>query len=358
MPGEIPTLDPALAASGHRQQSTDVSARHHHIQELVERTDSGMLWWIYRDLVNGHDRSRMTVHVGACDHERTGPQLADADDRRQKPEGIRFAGKRGDGVHGARYWTAEAVDCRDDPQPDRGIGRRYRLRMLVASARRSAVLTAIALQVVALQPGYRVRVAVDGVDGAGKSTFADELAERIVLEGRPVVRAAVDGFHRPREERYRLGRMSPEGFYRNSYDYERLTEVLLRPFGPGGSGRYRAAVFNHVTNMRVTAPEGQADADAVLILDGIFLHRPELHGCWDFSIFLQVGFDVSVPRCARRDGTSPDPSAATNQRYVQGQRQYLHEAKPWEQATVIVDNTDLSAPAVIRPDRFRLAPDS
>jgi uridine kinase len=124
----------------------------------------------------------------------------------------------------------------------------------------------------------------------------------------------------------------------------------LAPFGPGGSGRFRAAAFDHETDSPVTAPEQQADPDAALILDGIFLHRPELRNVWDFSIFLRVGFDVSLPRCALRGGTPPDPNAASNRRYVEGQRLYLREARPWEQATVVNDNNDLAFPAIIEPE--------
>jgi uridine kinase len=163
------------------------------------------------------------------------------------------------------------------------------------------------------------------------------------------VRASVDGFHRPSAERYRLGRSSPHGFYRESYDYQQLAELLLKPFAPGGSGRYRASAFDHRTDAPVSAPEQQAAPDAMLILDGIFLHRPELRQSWDFSIFLHVGFDVSVARCAARDGTLPDPSTVANRRYVEGQRRYLREAQPWERATVIVDNTDLAEPVIIEP---------
>ena len=60
------------------------------------------------------------------------------------------------------------------------------------------------------------------MDGAGKTTFADELAAELLREGRTVVRISVDGFHRPRDERYRRGRHSPEGFWADSYDYDAL----------------------------------------------------------------------------------------------------------------------------------------
>jgi uridine kinase len=203
-----------------------------------------------------------------------------------------------------RLWTADAIHSPNV------IWGRYRPRMPVTSRRRAELLTALAYWVRSRHPARRLRVAVDGVDGAGKTVLADELADRIMAYGRPAVRASIDGFHRPRAERYRLGRTSPEGF--------------------------------------------QAGADTVLVFDGIFLHRSELREQWDFSIFLQVGFDVSVARCASRDGTSPDPFAGVNQRYVEGQRRYFHDARPWRQATVVVDNTNLAEPSIVAPDRVTL----
>lgn len=58
-----------------------------------------------------------------------------------------------------------------------------------------------------------LRVGVDGVDGAGKGMFGDELAGLLDAAGRRVIRASVDSFHNPRVVRYRRGRQSPEGFF-------------------------------------------------------------------------------------------------------------------------------------------------
>lgn len=69
------------------------------------------------------------------------------------------------------------------------------------------------------QPKRGLLVGVDGVDGVGKTTFADELGDALRARGREVVRSSADGFHHPRSVRYRLGRSSPEGFYRDSYNY-------------------------------------------------------------------------------------------------------------------------------------------
>jgi uridine kinase len=217
-------------------------------------------------------------------------------------------------------------------------------------ATRASLLATVAEAILGLPRARVVRVAVDGVDGAGKTTFADELGRVLEAHGRPTIRASVDGFHNPRAARYRLGRASPEGFFADSYDYATLRAALLDPLGPGGSGRYRVAAFDHRTDLPVAAPLEQATPGAILVLDGIFLLRPELRSCWDYSIFLEVGFDVSIARGAARDHGSPDPDAPENRRYVEGQRLYLRTCEPRRHATVVIDNRDLAAPFIVRPE--------
>jgi uridine kinase len=213
--------------------------------------------------------------------------------------------------------------------------------------RRQDVLTAVA-QAVSREPTHGVvRVAIDGVDGAGKTHFAGELAEVLKALGRSVIRASVDGFHNPRAIRYRRGRNSPEGFFHDSYDYEQLRAVLLDPLSPGGSGQYRGAVFDHRSDSPVHAPTQTAARGDILLFDGIFLHRPELRAYWDYSIFLDVTFAVSIPRGAQRDDNSPDPDAASNQRYVRGQELYLRSSEPTRFATVTINNDDLLSPYIV-----------
>ncbi len=51
--------------------------------------------------------------------------------------------------------------------------------------------------------GDCVRVAVDGVDGSGKTMFATELSATLRRRGRCVVLVSADGFHHVRAVRYR-----------------------------------------------------------------------------------------------------------------------------------------------------------
>lgn len=192
-----------------------------------------------------------------------------------------------------------------------------------------------------------VRVAVDGVDGAGKTMFADQLAAQLRGGGRDVVRVSIDAFHHPRAVRYRRGRTSPEGFWLDSYDLRTLHKRVLQPLGPGGNRRYRTAAHDLATDLPVEPPEQDAPVGAVLVLDGLFLHRDELLGTWDLSIFLQVPFGVSVARMAARDGGSADPAHSSLTRYVRGQGLYFAACSPWTCADVVVDHTNLDAPAVL-----------
>lgn len=188
------------------------------------------------------------------------------------------------------------------------------------------------------------RVGVDGVDGAGKTIFADELANVLRDAGKNVARVSIDGFHNPRTVRYRRGRSSPEGFWLDSYDYPRFIADVIDPFSPGGDRRYRSAVRDVATDEPADVEPTAAPEDAVLIVDGIFLHRDELAGCWDFSVFLRVEFDETFRRMALRDGCPADPGAPENHRYLAGQQLYLAACDPESRADVVIDNTDPARP--------------
>ena len=212
---------------------------------------------------------------------------------------------------------------------------------------RSSMLEELAALIAEIRLSHPLRVAINGVDGAGKTILADELVEPLRSHGREVIRASIDGFHNPRSVRYGRGRNSPEGYFRDSFDYAALRQYLLEPLGSQGSGLYRAAVFDWRTDSPVISPLKRAPNEAVVLIDGIFLLRPELMPYWDFTVFLDVREDIAIARCAARDGSSPDVNAATNRRYVEGQQLYFAECDPKGHADVVIDNNDLSAPVLI-----------
>ena len=84
---------------------------------------------------------------------------------------------------------------------------------------RLIVLGDIAAKIGKISLGHPLRIAIDGRTAAGKTTLSDEFAALIDGRGQPVIRASIDGFHRPKVERYARGRYSAEGYYYDARDH-------------------------------------------------------------------------------------------------------------------------------------------
>jgi uridine kinase len=141
--------------------------------------------------------------------------------------------------------------------------------------------------------GHPTRVAVDGVTASGKSTLARELAAAVESTGRPVIHLTMDGFHHPRERRWRQGRTSAAGYYEDAYDFE-IVEL------------------------------------------------------WDQRVFVDTELSVARDRGTRRDtallGGLEEARRIYDERYHAAARRYLAEVDPARRATVVVENNDLAQP--------------
>jgi uridine kinase len=200
---------------------------------------------------------------------------------------------------------------------------------------------------------HPTRVAIDGVDAAGKTTLANEIAAVLAPGSRQVIRASIDGFHNPKHIRRRDD--SGTGYFRDSFNYQALCDNLLTPLGPHGSRQFRRAAFDFRTDTEVVSGRETAAHDAILILDGVFLLRTELRTHWDLSIFVQADFETSLARAQDRDRELFGDADAVRQRYearyVPGQRLYLEQEQPRHVADFIVFSNDFNDPRLERAAR-------
>jgi uridine kinase len=194
--------------------------------------------------------------------------------------------------------------------------------MMLPPTPRVLALREIVAEVRALAPRGRVIVAVDG--GGGTAAFADDLAAVFREAGSDTHRASVRDFHRSRADRTLLGPETSTGFYRDAFDYVTLRRVLIDPFRMAGSAGFQTAAFDEARDVPLASRWETAGPDAVLVIDGEFLLRPELRREWNASVLL-----VNAPERAI----------------------YAEEARPREVATILVDESDPSAPVrVPRPE--------
>jgi uridine kinase len=161
------------------------------------------------------------------------------------------------------------------------------------------------------------RVAIDGPDAAGKTTLAGELEK---LLGPTVRRIGADAFLRRREERYRRGRESPEGYYGDAIDH----------------AAFRSSI---------------AEAAGLVIVDGVFLFRPELDDLWSFRVFVEISEGESLRRGVQRDGAlHPSREVAEHLyrvRYLPAQKTYQARVRPRDRADVVLVNERPAAPRLI-----------
>ncbi len=119
--------------------------------------------------------------------------------------------------------------------------------------------------------------------------------------------------------RYRRGELSPEGYYRDGHDHEAIRAAAAR-----------------------------AESD-VVVVDGVFLRRPELDGSWDLRIVLEVDEEVALERALERDaerfGGRENTRARYLARYIPARELYQREAAP---ADLVVENTDPARPRLVR----------
>jgi len=136
-----------------------------------------------------------------------------------------------------------------------------------------------------------VLIGIDGCGGSGKSTFAAELSISLGLV--PVIH--VDDFYKPSQERSRFTSSKPVGW---QFDWQRLEREVLSPLKAGGDANYQRYDWKtdrlaEWRNIRALSP---------IILEGIYVLRPELSMYYDLRLWIECPRDIRLKRGLERDG--------------------------------------------------------
>jgi uridine kinase len=171
----------------------------------------------------------------------------------------------------------------------------------------------------------RTIISIDGTEGAGRAAFADDLAAVLREDERHVFRASLRYFQYSRAERQRIASElsaadDPDLLYRIGYDYSALRRVLVEPFRMGGSTGFVTEEFDPDRDSWIQPTWQTAPEDAILIIDGDYINRPELRSLWLFSVLLEG-----------------QPATDSHSRY-------LAEVHPRDIVSAVVDLTNQQAP--------------
>jgi uridine kinase len=195
--------------------------------------------------------------------------------------------------------------------------------MKLVSTPRTDFLRTLAAEIMHNYGRGRTIVAVDGTDASGRADFADQLAEVLREDARHVFRASMRHFQRAGNEQD-FSEPDPQlRLYRSGFDDSALRRVLVEPFRLGGSAGFVLKQRDPQSGEWIQPSWHTAPHDAVLILDGEFVNRPDVHDLWSYSVLLET------------TGTAAQTPAETA---------YLVEVSPRDVVTAVIDNTDPAAP--------------
>lgn len=224
---------------------------------------------------------------------------------------------------------------------------------MITDGARSAVITALANEIISLSLDHPTRVAVGGKSAAGKTTLSDELAEAIRAHSRGVVRASIDDFHCPGHKyRSQRGEWTPSSYYEQGFDYNAFSNCVLQPLGPDGNRRCRTALWDAFNDKEVPEQWYQVGERDIAIIDGVFLLHPELASHWDYIIWLDIDNETMVNRALQRDVAWVGSTSVVEERYrhfwIPMHEFYEQLTSAPSHAHAYIDNRILQEPRLLR----------
>lgn len=201
-----------------------------------------------------------------------------------------------------------------------------------------------------------VRIAINGIEGTGKTVFATALTTFINQSGNHAMQVSIDGFHFNKAHRYKQGRNSAKGYYEDSYDEQGFVDKVLIRSQETPASIYMASHDLETDEYLDQTPMSIPD-DIILITDGAYLFKPIYRPHWDIKIYLKTDFGTALQRGAERDAPSLGgfevAAEKFRERYHKASAIYIENNEPETLADLIVDNTDFNELVVLQ-NRFEM----
>jgi uridine kinase len=226
----------------------------------------------------------------------------------------------------------------DTAAPERTDGRRFSRPELLAA------LEASILELRAADAPFVV--GINGINAAGKTTFADAFHDHLAAAGHAVQVVRTDDFHHPRGYRYATGHNGP-AFFERYIDFDRLVGEVLRPIRREGRLRTGLRLLDVPTD-GYTWRTFSVEPTSIVLVEGIFLYQDHLLPYFDLPLYLEISSSTSIARGKRRWTHLPPDEVERRfrRKYLPGQAIYLAKCRPRAVADVLVDNQFPAAPVV------------
>jgi uridine kinase len=176
--------------------------------------------------------------------------------------------------------------------------------------------------------GARLFVAIDGGAGAGKSTLANEIRNR--LGGVSIL--TTDHFFRPLNE-YPAADLSGVKLYDLYFPWDRMRDEALIPLRRGETARYQRYDWSVDRLLQWITVE----PEEILLVEGVYSNRPELRPMLDAAIFIDAPRDERRRRVLAR---GPNPFDDWMTPWMSAEDWYFDQIRPQDAADLILPSTE------------------
>ncbi len=188
-----------------------------------------------------------------------------------------------------------------------------------------------------------VRVAINGIEGTGKTVFCKKLTEYLTENKLNAIQVTIDGYHNFKNIRYKQGRDSAKGYYEDAYNENEFVEKVLKS-SQNDSPFYVEKIHDLETDEEIIPKKNKLTKQHIILTDGAYLFKEIYRKHWDLKIYLQTDFKTAKMRGIERDkdllGGFQSTKEKYEKRYHKASRIYIEENKPTEVADIVIDNTD------------------
>lgn len=189
-------------------------------------------------------------------------------------------------------------------------------------------------------PGHRaVLVGLSGIDGSGKGFIAAQVVSRLRASGVRAIALNVDGWLNLPHVRF-SAEDPARHFYLNALRMEQMFEELVLPLRDHRSVRVTADFAEETALSFRPRTYVYHDVD-VIVLEGIFLFKPDYRDHFDVAFWIDCGFDTALARAIARgqEGLPPAETVRAYETiYFPAQRLHIERDRPFQDVDGIIPN--------------------
>lgn len=190
-------------------------------------------------------------------------------------------------------------------------------------------------------------VGVGGMDGSGKSHFAEDLRAYLSQTFKVSI-IHLDDFHNPKAVRH-TGANEVENYLHKSINFCMFEERVLLPLTLTGKLFWEAALLDLDTDQYSNEVKYDVGPGGIVIIEGVFLFRKPWRQYIDLRIFLRVAAEIAIERGTRRDAErlGDDVLRRYEMKYVPAQALHFAADDPEGNAEIVIDNSDVNQQNIV-----------